>query len=260
MKTFNRLLVLGFALCTLFSCQKVININLNSVSPAIVIVGNVNDQPGPYTVALSQTVNFSDPNLFPAVSGAFISISDNAGNNDTLVEISPGIYHTKKIMGVAGRTYNLTVIANGQTYTSSSTMPLVVTFDTMVIVKQFRFRDTAIYPQAIFLDPAGMSHYYRFVETRNDTLLSNIHVIADEYNNGLYIAYTVRSDTALAAGDSVKVEMQCIDQRTYQYFTTFRQASGSTNITPFNPISNISNNALGYFSAHTSRYKRLKVQ
>ena len=100
-------------------CQKVINIDLNSASPAIVIVGNINDQPGPYSVTLSQTVNFSQPNTFPAVSGAFISIADNAGNVDTLFESStPGTYYTKKIMGVAGRTYFLTVITNGQTYTS----------------------------------------------------------------------------------------------------------------------------------------------
>jgi len=71
---------------------------------------------------------------------------------------------------------------------------------------------------------------------------------------------TLRSDTGLAVGDSVKVEMQCIDQGTYQYFNTFREASGGqTNVTPANPVSNISNNALGYFSAHTSRYRAIKV-
>ncbi len=248
-------------ICALFvtSCQKVININLNSASPAIVIVGNINDQPGPYTVTLNQTVNFSDPNSFPPVSGAFISIADNAGNTDTLVETIPGTYHTKKIMGVAGRTYNLTVIANGQTYTSSSTMPQAVTFDTLVVTQQIGFRDTNLYPQAIFLDPASVINYYHFVETRNDSVVTRIFITSDKYTNGRYIQYTLRSDTALAVGDSVKVEMQCIDEGTYQYFSTFREASGNTNVTPYNPVSNISNNALGYFSAHTSRYKTIKV-
>lgn len=243
-------------------CQKVININLNSASPAIVIVGNVNDQPGPYTVTLAQTVNFSDPNTFPPVSGAFITIADNVGTIDTLVQTIPGTYHTTKIMGVQGRTYNLTVTANGQTYTSSSTMPQLVPFDTLLIVQQTGFRDTNLYPQAIFLDPVGASpsHYYRFVETRNDSVVTRLFVIDDQYDNGRYINYTMRSDTAMAVGDSVKVEMQCIDQGTYQYFSTFRAASGNTNVTPFNPISNISNNALGYFSAHTSRYRAVKVK
>jgi hypothetical protein len=58
----------------------------------------------------------------------------------------------------------------------------------------------------------------------------------------------------------VKVEMQCIDLGTYTYLSTFNEASGNTNVTPYNPVSNISNNALGYFSAHTSRYRAVKVQ
>src|SRR5580692_11732163 len=111
------------------SCQKVINIDLNSASPAIVIVGNVNDQPGPYTVTLSQTVNFSENNTFPPVTGAFITIADNAGTTDTLIESPPGTYNTKKLVGVDGRTYTLKVIANGQTYTSTSIMPQAVPFD-----------------------------------------------------------------------------------------------------------------------------------
>lgn len=254
-------------ICLLLSvgCQKVINIDLNSASPAIVIVGNINDQPGPYTVTLSQTVNFSDPNTFPPVSGAFVTIADNTGTVDTLVEVSPGTYHTTKITGVAGRTYNLTVVANGQTYTSSSTMPQVVPFDTLEVfslVSPVKTKDTMKFPQVGFQDPATGNNYYRFIETRNDTLLSRIFVLDDQYSSGRYISYPLfESDTAgLAIGDSVKVEMQCIDNGTYQYLSTFREASGSsTNVTPANPISNISNNALGYFSAHTSRYKSLKV-
>lgn len=259
MKKYRWHIVLIGLISFISACQKVINIDLNSASPAIVIVGNLNDQPGPYTVTLSQTVNFSDPNTFPPVSGAFIMIADNAGNIDTLVETIPGTYHTKKIMGVAGRTYNLTVVANGQTYTSASTMPQAVTFDTLTIVQQFGFRDTNLYPQADFFDPVSVSNYYRFVETRNDSVVTRLFIIDDQFDNGRFIQYTLRTDTAMAVGDSVKVEMQCIDQGTYQYFSTFRQATGNTNVTPFNPISNISNNALGYFSAHTSRFRTIKI-
>lgn len=256
---YSWLLVIGFSLLA-FGCQKVINIDLNSASPAIVIIGNINDQPGPYTVTLSQTANFSDPNTFPSISGAFVTIADNAGDKDTLAEVSPGKYHTKKIQGVIGRTYYLSVTANGQTYTSSSTMPQLVPFDTIRIVRFDLFKDTNIYARVGFQDPAAGNNYYRFIETRNDTLSPAIFVVDDQYSSGLYISYPLRSDTALAYGDSVKVEMQCIDKGTYQYLQTFYEASGSaTNVTPSNPISTISNNALGYFSAHTSRYRSIKV-
>ncbi len=253
----------SFIVCLfVMSCQKVINVDLNSTSPAIVIIGNVNDQPGPYIVTLQQTVNFSQNNTFPPISGAFVSIADNEGNTDTLVETISGTYKTKKISGTPGRTYTLKVVASGQTYTSSSTMPQPVTFDTLVTTYRVspRNNDTTFSPMAVFLDPAAFTNYYHFVETRNDSIVTRQFFIDDQYTNGRYINYSMRSDTSLHHGDSVKVEMQCIDQPVYQYFSTFRQASGSTNVTPFNPVSNISNNALGYFSAHTSRYRAIKVQ
>jgi len=266
MKRFANWLLLWCAFAGITSCQKVINIDLNSASPAIVITGNISNLPGPYTVTLSQTVNFSQPNSFPPVTGAFVTIADNAGNTDTLTETSAGTYQTSSITGVPGRTYILTVVANGQTYTAASTMPQPVTFDTLTIIKKTGLgfknggNDTNLLPRAGFLDPAGIANYYRFIETRNDTLLSNIYITSDEYRDGLYINYNLHTDTSLAVNDSVKVEMQCIDKPTYQYFQTFNEASGSTNVTPSNPVSNISNNALGYFSAHASEYRAIKVQ
>ena len=61
------------------SCTKVINVNLNNANPNIVIEGNLNDGPGPYQVKLTQTVNFSDPNFFPPVTGAIVQITDVYG-------------------------------------------------------------------------------------------------------------------------------------------------------------------------------------
>jgi Domain of unknown function (DUF4249) len=251
---------LSFFVCLfLFGCQKVININLNSASPAIVIEGNINNQPGPYTVTVNQTVNFSQNNTFPPVTGAFITIADNAGTTDTLVESPPGIYTTTKINGVEGRTYTLKVESDGQTYTATSTMPQAVTFDTLGLIERIGFRDTNLYAEAGFKDPGNETNYYRFLEAINYAIQSRIFVLDDEYSNGRYINYTLRSDSSLTPGENVIVEMECIDQGTYQYFSTFNEATGATNLTPANPVSNFSNNALGYFSAHTSQYKALIV-
>ncbi|HXP51491.1 MAG TPA: DUF4249 domain-containing protein [Bacteroidia bacterium] len=247
----------------LASCQKVINIDLNSASPTIVIVGNLSDQPGPYTVTLNQTVNFSQPNTFPPVDGAFVTIADNAGTVDTLFETTTlGTYHTKKIQGVPGRTYTLNVTSNGQTYTSVSTMPQLVNFDTLIEYERIGpgFRggiDTSYSPEVVLHDPAGIANYYRFLETVNDTLQTNFDCISDQYFDGKYIAYPIRHK--INVGDSIKVEMQCINKGAYTYMTTIGQASGSTNVTPANPVSNISNNALGYFSAHTSRVRSIQI-
>src|ERR1700744_1940310 len=89
-------------LITLSSCTKVINVDLNSANPNMVVDAEIADQPGPYKVSLTKTVNFRDDNIFPAVSGAVIVLSDNAGNSETLAETSPGNYTSAHLQGVVG--------------------------------------------------------------------------------------------------------------------------------------------------------------
>src|ERR1700741_647325 len=98
----------------MYSCTKVIQVNLNDAAPQTVIEGNITDSAGPYTVQITRTVNFSDANVFPAVSGALVSITDtNTSVVDTLTETSPGIYTTHVLQGVPGHTYDLYVAAAG---------------------------------------------------------------------------------------------------------------------------------------------------
>ena len=65
-------------------------------------------------------------------------------------------------------------------------------------------------------------------------------------------------------GDTIHVEMQCIDQNIYTYYIAVIQISGDdgsgAGITPANPPSNISNGALGYFSAHTSAVSSIVIK
>ena len=75
--------------------------NLNAASPQLVVEANVFNSTGPYYVQLSKTVNFSDPNNFPAVTGALVKITDSTSHfTDILTETTPGIYATKNIQGI----------------------------------------------------------------------------------------------------------------------------------------------------------------
>ena len=68
-----------FLLTALYSCKKVVQIDLNSANPQIVIVGEITDTTGPYGVYITKTVNFSDSNSYPHVSGATVQITFSAG-------------------------------------------------------------------------------------------------------------------------------------------------------------------------------------
>jgi len=56
--------------------------------------------------------------------------------------------------------------------------------------------------------------------------------------------------------------MYCIDENVFKYFFELRQllnANPFNEATPANPDTNLTNGALGYFSAHTIQSKSLTV-
>jgi hypothetical protein len=245
----------------LYACKKIINVNLNDAAPQIVIEGVITNAPGPYQVQISKTVNFSDANVFPAVSGAVVKISDNNTSiTDVLTETSPGIYTTHVISGVPGHAYKLSVVTGGQTYTASSVMPQPVPLDSISFQKTSSFNKTTINVSPNYQDPAGINNYYTFTQYVNSKKLPTVLAFDDRLTDGKYVTRILRLDSSyINLGDTVQVKMNCVDQNTFNYFYTLVQVSGNStfqSVTPSNPVSNISNNALGYFSANTTQTKK----
>jgi hypothetical protein len=234
------------------SCEKVINLKLNSSSSVIVIQGNVYDQAGPYTVKITKSVSLDESSVYPAVTGALVIIADNAGNSDTLSETSSGVYVTSTLQGVAGRTYTLTVLTDSVTYSASSTMPNAVKIDSIYLKNSTFGNDKEI---AIdFTDPADTDNYYHLVEFINSTQQTDFNVTDDELYQGKVITYTFSqsNDTKLNSGDAITIWLESIDKGVYDYYRTAGSEDGES-ASPANPTSNINNGALGYFNASSVR-------
>jgi len=244
----------------IFSCKKVININLNNAAPKIVIQGNITNSSGPYLVQITQTVNFSAANVFPPLSGAVVKISDNTvGLTDSLIEVSPGIYSTHTLRGVSGHTYQLNILALGKTYTALSTMPQPVLLDSINFIYSNLFGVSNIDAVVNFQDPPNISNYYTFTEFVNNRQLANTYVFSDRLSDGKYISQEIVADSAyVKRGDTVLIQMNCVDKNVWGYYSTLGLSVTGNNpqsLSPANPVSNISNNALGYFNACTSNIK-----
>ena len=243
----------------LSSCKKVIKLDFATSSSHIVIQGDIYDHRGPYTVQISKSVNFYDPSAYPAVSGATVTISDGTGNSELLKEASPGLYATSTLKGVTGRTYTLVVKTDGQTYTASSTMPVVVAIASLYFQKSIFGGN--IFPSITFSDPANISNYYRLVYYINNIQQNDINVTDDKLNAGKTINYVIRpldTDHKLVTGDVVSIWLETIDNGVYEYFRTAGREGGQS-ASPANPTSNISNGALGYFNACSVRTISAKV-
>lgn len=251
--------ILSLLLVTgLSACKKIISVDLNSAPTQLVIEGMVTNA-STTQVTITQSVKFSSDNIFPAVSGAVVVITDNLGQTYTLTETTPGNYTNNYLTGVPGRTYNLSVTTDGINYLASSTMPQLVNFDTLLTESFTFFGKQIIDIKPKYTDPLGFGNNYQFIETINHTINKRIFVWDDRLNDGgVSTRPLIETDSTINPGDTVEVEMRCIDKNIFRYFTALMDFQNNS-ATPANPDSNISGGCLGYFSAYTRQRRKVIV-
>lgn len=247
-----------------FACQKVIPLDLRTAPPVYVIEGNVTDQPGPYQVQITQTTGFYSANSFPGVAGATVRISDDMSHSEVLADNGGGNYATVGLQGVQGHTYTLSVVIGKDTFTAVSTMPYRVNLDNVYITPVLNGGKTVLVAVPAFTNPPGPGiSYYYFDQTINGYLDKTFYDWNSTFSEGLVNTFNLERsspDSTLHIGDSVRVEMQCIDEPMYTYWDGMNNsATGSGEAYPGNPLTNLSGGALGYFSAHTSQIKGVRV-
>ncbi|MCE5251437.1 DUF4249 domain-containing protein [bacterium] len=251
----------------LFACscsEDVIKVKLKNTKPRIVIEGTVTDR-DPAMVRISKTVDFFKPTTLPAVSGALVTISDSESNVYTLKEIVSGIYIAEKLRGIEGQTYTMNVFAEGVEYTAVSTMQHAVVIDSL---SQDYDEEDELEIHCYLTDPEGIDNFYRIRLFRNGTAPGGItpdsnYWFSDKVTDGKKIDYYFFDTEDFEIDDVITVELLTIDEGIYDFFMTLDSALGdnsSFGTLPGNPISNISNGALGYFGAFTIRSAELTVK
>ncbi len=260
MKTFKLFFITAITLFTGSSCQKVIQVDLNSADPQLVVEAYVTDAPDSIWVKLTKTVNFSDKNEFPPVDNAVVIIRDSDGNSEHLSQTKPGIYRAINMQGTPGKTYNLEIDYNGEKYTASSYMNLPVEIDSVTFSRSVFSGNLTL--RIHFTDPGSTKNYYRYLREINGTKQKDFNIISDDVRNGQSSFVTLSTGAqSLNPGDTVICHLHSIDFNTYEYYRTFNQINDTgPTATPGNPIGNISNGGVGFFAAYSLRNKMLVVE
>jgi hypothetical protein len=257
-------IITAISLIAITSCTKVINLDLGNNTGELVIEGNITNVSGPQYVMLSTNVPFTNTNVYPPVTGAVVTIKDQIGKSYTLTEGPKGTYSITPLVGVTGNTYTLSVVSGNKTYTASSTMPTAIALDSLtsknnVINSGSNIKKTiTVYYQ----DPAGVPNQYRFVMYVNGVQIKSVFAYNDLFTDGRHVSSDLRqNDVDIHQGDTVKVEMQCIDTNIFTYwYTLMSQQQQGAGVAPSDPPSNISPTTLGYFSAHTTQTRTIVVK
>jgi hypothetical protein len=247
------------------SCKKVIQLDLGNDSGKLVIEGNITNDPGLQIVKLSRNVPFTSTNTYPPVTGATVTMDNNNGRVAQLKEGPAGTYVLDTAYATAGRTYTLSVTVDGKTYKASSTTPEAVAMDSIASANNILdTKDNKRMITVYFNDPPNVHNQYRFVMYVNNVQVKTIFAFDDEFIDGKHVTLDLQqNDTDIYPGDTVSVEMQCIDKPVYTYWFTLMQQQGNNPggaVAPSNPPTNISPATLGYFSAHTTQTTTIVVQ
>ena len=248
----------------IISCEDVIEVDLDSAEPQIVIEGSVTNENSPYTVYISKSGDFYEPSIFVKVTGANITISDSRGNSELLTETEDGLYESTSVGGTPGDTYYISVKTEDKEYKAESTMPFdVIELDSISVEPSTigRHSENSYDLWLYFQDIPGVKNYCRFRVFHNDNLLGGFQLYDDRLSDGNYIQARIRlsgKENKIIVGDDFRVELLTIDKANYDYFNTANDISasgdggmGPGSVAPSNPFTNWDNNALGYFGAFT---------
>jgi len=244
-----------------FSCTRVIQLKLDDAPDQLDMEGNITGKDTVQQIVLRRNVAFAATNDYPPVTGADISVADDAGNLYVFSETQPGTYGSTAFAGKAGATYTLKVRVDGQDYSAASTMPSRVRLDSLTEQNRPLNRHQDGRDQKVitvhYQDPPGIQNQYRFIEWVNGIQVKSVFTYDDQLTDGRLVSFDLlEQDLDIYPGDTVTVEMQCIDRQMYTYwFALESQQANNFNgaVAPANPPTNISPATLGYFSAHTTQ-------
>lgn len=268
-----------FLLSTIFftSCEDVIEVKLSKENLDLFGVEariSTLEQP---TVLLYKTLQVDHDEAYPGISGAVVSISDNASpvNKITLTEdaAKKGLYSMPKnasYPGVAGREYTLSILSGGVSLTAKEKLMKVEPIDSIRVEPSSRGTKLFLGVFTYGREPKGIGNFYKWDLYVNDTLMNaadRLAIASDEFVDGNYISkleiYTdfhdpdKEEERTLRVGDVVYVKQTSISEFAYTfYFQMMNQSSTGSlfSVPPANIKSNFTSSdgkpVLGLFTAH----------
>jgi hypothetical protein len=288
----NKWISLIFISIILISCEKDINFNLKNADDVLVVDAQIENGQPP-VVFLSKSLDFFSeikPDILANsfVRNAQVTLS-NGSKTDTLKELaiplsngytayvytSNPLSPATNILGEFGKTYSLSIKAEGKTYSSTTTIPLLTKFpDSLWFKVAPQNPDTSLRVlMTKTTDPPGLGNYIRYFTQKNGKgfLPGPNSVFDDNVIDGTTYEIQVepgidrnnptpRDNNFFKRGDTVTLKLCNIDRPTYTFWNTWefaQQSIGNPFSQPNKVIGNVNNGALGAFCGYAAWYKTI---
>lgn len=272
-------LILLASIFTAVSCTVDIDIKLDDNNPKLVIYGELTTDTTTHIININKSTDYYTPGKMPGVSNARVTLS---WDNNTIVltenDSVSGCYQTPNdFAGIVGKTYKLTVTdvdidQNGDIEMYEAEATILPKADIDSIALQFLpMFNAELLRVWIKDDPTTDNFYlvkalknnYNFCDSLNEWRIGNDKLVGTE-NGHIVIAMTIdqeKEDEIILSGDTIAVELSNISNDFFTFISECKNASRAQfplfSRTPGNIQGNISNNAIGFFTAYSITRKSL---
>lgn len=257
------------------SCTEEVEIELDSTFTRLVVFGSITTDTTVHQVDLSKSADYFFNQPAEKVNDAIVELS----YGDTSFRLTenpekPGIYETEPdFYGRVGETYNLTISGvdidedgEEEIYTAGSYLPEVNSLDSITLKYTSNSFFSGWEIQVWTFDPADQRNFYVFKAGLNgrivtDTLTEFVIQNDDFFNgsetNGITSQFLddAIEDQKAVPGDIITFEINGITEEYYNFlFQAQTESFGQVPLfsgPPANIGSNISNGALGFFTAYS---------
>lgn len=222
--------------------------------PLTVIEAHISNGQPPYMVKISKSVNPGEDLTEAYINNAIIKIKNNVGDSMYFQPLGDGNYYLSKLKGQSGLTYRLQVFIEDQSFVAIEKMPQPPLIDSLGYAYLNNYLDGSGYYFTLFMKKRKDTvSYFKVDITMGDSLFNDyadLFFFDDTYT---LESYEILLPYAFNVSDSVTVDVYGITKNMYDYYYGLSNQTTNlfSNIQPpmFNPPSNFSNNALGYFQA-----------
>jgi hypothetical protein len=257
----------------LTSCEEVITLDLNSSDPEFVIEA-ILYKDSVTQVHLTRTSSYFSPEEPVYVEDAVINISDGT-STEVLNYIGNGYYEGFSISGNEGQDYLIEIICDGITYAGVSNMPLKTDISSILHYKTQSpsilnpDKKTIFTISCEFADDPDIDNFYMIRFISDDELLGDGYYLLTEQDANQGVVNVTEnkitfSESIFFNGGEVEVQVFSVDKSVFKYFMQLNDVlfwkRRLMPPTPYNPVSNISNGALGYFAVWSFDSEKILLQ
>ncbi|WP_445457489.1 DUF4249 family protein [Flavobacterium sp. HNIBRBA15423] len=222
-------------LLTMLACEDVVNIDLDTAAPKLVIDAAIKWEKGTtgneQIIRLTTTGGFYD-NQIPAVSGATVFITDDTSTYDFIENLGTGNYICANFNPVLNKTYTLTVIYNGQIYNATDTLYPTPNIETIEQTTTTGFGgEENIQVKFFYQDNGAEDNFYLIGFKNNNISFPEYGVVDDEFFQGNQMFGLYIDD--LQPNDQLTLSLQGISSRHANYMDKLLNIAGTDGGNPF---------------------------